>query len=123
MTSPTRRAALFTSIAMLAGLGACATPDLSAPARANLADLLSDEDYPAAATRAEEEGTVAFRLDVAADGSVSACTVTSSSGSATLDAATCRIMRYRAHFTPALDRKGRPTTDEVNSRVRWVLPS
>ena len=49
--------------------------------------------------------------------------MTSSSGSAALDQATCRIMRSRARFTPAHDDHGQPTSDNVSSRIRWVLPS
>jgi protein TonB len=54
---------------------------------------------------------------------VTGCTVTSSSGSATLDAATCNILRRRARFTPATDSSGNPTTDTASTRIRWVLPS
>jgi protein TonB len=93
-----------------------------AKARANLASYVSDADYPPSAIRAEEQGTTGFRLEVGADGRVSACTVTSSSGSSALDAATCRIMKSRARFTPARDNTGAATRDSVSSRIRWVLP-
>jgi protein TonB len=93
-----------------------------ARARANLASYVSDADYPASAIRAEEQGTTGFRLTVGPDGRVTACSVTSSSGSAALDQATCRIMRSRARFTPARDDHGQATTDSVSSRIRWVLP-
>jgi len=94
-----------------------------ARARANLASYVSDADYPASAQRNEEQGTTGFRLTVGTDGRVTNCEVTSSSGSSTLDAATCNIMRRRARFTPAHDSAGNPTTDTVSSRIRWVLPS
>src|SRR3954470_19387966 len=103
-------------IALLAG---GAARDLSSRARANLGALVSDADYPPSAIRAGAQGIVAFELDVAADGMVSACRVTSSSGSPILDEATCRIMIARARFVPAHDRKGRPTTDRIHSRMRW----
>jgi protein TonB len=93
-----------------------------ARAKANLASYVSDADYPAAATRAEEEGTTGFRLDVGTDGRVTNCTVTSPSGSSSLDAATCRIMKSRARFTPAHDSSGNPTTDSTAGRIKWVLP-
>ena len=107
---------------LVALLSGGAGKDLSSRAKANLAALVSDADYPNSAIRAGEQGIVGFDLDVTADGRVSACRVTLSSGSATLDATTCRIMIVRAHFTPAHDRKGRPTTDHVHNRMRWVLP-
>jgi protein TonB len=93
-----------------------------ARARANLASYVSDSDYPAAAIRSEEQGTTRFRLAVGPDGRVSECTVTGSSGSSALDAATCRIMKQRARFTPARDGTGNPTADTVANAIKWVLP-
>ncbi|WP_349356544.1 energy transducer TonB [Sphingosinicella terrae] len=92
-----------------------------ARARANLASYVSNDDYPASALRNEEEGTTGFRLTVGPNGRVSDCTVTSSSGSSALDAATCRIMRSRARFTPARDNRGNPTTDSVSARITWRI--
>jgi protein TonB len=94
-----------------------------ARARANLASYVSNDDYPDAAIRNEEQGTTGFRLDVGPDGRVSNCTVTASSGSSSLDNTTCRLMRSRARFTPATDSSGSKTSDSVSGRIRWVLPS
>ncbi|MEA3000550.1 MAG: periplasmic protein TonB [Sphingomonadales bacterium] len=93
-----------------------------ARARANLASYVSDADYPAEAIRREEQGVTRFRLVVSADGRVSDCAVTGSSGSTALDAATCRLMKSRARFSPARDGDGRPTTDTVANAIKWVLP-
>jgi protein TonB len=93
-----------------------------ARARANLASYVSDADYPAAALRSEEQGATRFRLAVGPDGRVRECAVTGSSGSSSLDAATCRIMKSRARFTPARDSTGSATGDTVSSTIRWVLP-
>lgn len=93
-----------------------------ARARANLASYVSDSDYPASAIRSEEAGTTRFRLSVGANGRVEQCEVTASSGSSALDAATCRIMKSRAKFTPARDSDGRATGDSVTSAIKWVLP-
>jgi protein TonB len=92
-----------------------------ARARANLASYVSNDDYPPAALRAGDEGTTGFRLTVGADGRVTNCTVTSSSGSSSLDSATCRIMRSRARFTPARDSNGNPTTDTHTARITWRI--
>jgi periplasmic protein TonB len=92
-----------------------------ARARANLASYVSNSDYPAAALRNEEQGTTGFRLTVGPDGRVTNCTVTSSSGSSSLDATTCRLMRARARFTPARDNTGASTTDTHNGRIRWQI--
>jgi periplasmic protein TonB len=93
-----------------------------ARARANLASYVSDEDYPSAAVRNEEQGTTRFRLGVGPDGRVTDCRVTGSSGSSALDSATCRLMKSRARFAPARDSDGRPASDSVSSAIRWVLP-
>ena len=107
---------------LILATGCATTSDLSAPPRANLSALISSADYPVAALRAEQQGTVEFRLDVSAEGRVTGCTITSSSGSSALDSATCSLLVRRARFTPALDRQGRPTTGTVESRIRWAIP-
>ena len=94
----------------------------AARAKANLASYVSDADYPAAAVRGEEQGTARFLLSVGTNGRVTGCTITGSSGSSALDAATCRIMKQRARFTPARDSAGNPTTDTVSNAIKWVLP-
>ena len=94
-----------------------------ARARANLASYVSNDDYPDSAIRNEESGTTGFRLDVGPDGRVSNCTVTSSSGSTSLDSTTCRLMRSRARFTPATNSSGAKVSDSVSGRIRWVLPA
>jgi protein TonB len=52
---------------------------------------------------------------------VTNCSVTSSSGSSALDAATCRLLTSRARFTPARDSSGNPTTDTVSARIVWRI--
>lgn len=81
----------------------------------------SHADYPAAAIAGGEEGVAGFQVDVAADGSVSACTVTASSGSPTLDAATCDLIRTRGRFTAARGADGKPIADTLNGRFLWKL--
>ena len=90
--------------------------------RANLALYFSADDYPAAALRAEEQGSVFFRLEIAPSGRVSACTVTASSGSAALDNAACRILRSRVRATPARDALGNAVADTLTSSVHFSLP-
>ncbi len=92
-----------------------------AKARANLEGLFGPDDYPPAAQRNDETGTVAVRLSVGTNGRVTDCTVTSSSGSRSLDTTTCRILRSRARFTPARDNRGQPITDTYPQRITWRL--
>jgi protein TonB len=92
-------------------------------ARANLNSYFSTDDYPAAALRGNEQGTTGFSLTIGPSGRVEACSVTSSSGSSSLDQATCRILRSRARYTPARDQNGQPTSGHDSGRVTWRLPS
>ncbi len=84
--------------------------------------LVTNDDYPEEAIRNDEQGIVAFRLDIGSNGLPTGCSVTESSGSSMLDATTCRILMERARFQPARGANGKPTTDSFTSRVRWVLP-
>jgi len=106
-------------VALLAA--APATPARPLPDPASLAGLISPDDYPAAALRNEEQGIVAVRLDIGADGLVKGCTVTASSGSAALDSTTCALLRQRARFAPARDRKGRAMPDTYAQKIAWMI--
>ncbi len=79
--------------------------------------------YPPEALRAGEQGRVIASVAVDAAGAPTGCTTATSSGSASLDAATCAIAMAKVRFTPALDSRGRPTTGEYKLAVRWVLPA
>lgn len=88
----------------------------------SLARYLTSDDYPPAALRNNEQGRVAFILDVGADGRVTRCTVTESSGSRQLDNTTCLIMQSRARYTPARNALGLAVADRDRGVVRWQLP-
>lgn len=79
-------------------------------------------DYPAQALKASQQGTTGFRVDYDANGVPTACTITVSSGVASLDETTCKIVVLRARFTPGTDRKGRTVGGSYTNRVRWVIP-
>ncbi|WP_131818620.1 energy transducer TonB, partial [Sphingomonas turrisvirgatae] len=83
---------------------------------------VTDDDYPPAALRSGDAGTVGFRLDVAADGRVTSCTVTSSSGSSLLDQTACRLLQRRARFNPAEDENGNKIPAPFVSRFTWRIP-
>ena len=92
------------------------------PARAELARIVSPDDYPAEALRAGEEGIVSFSLLVGPDGRVNNCLIQESSESVWLDNATCRLMTVRARFSPARDLKGEAINAIVNAKIVWRLP-
>lgn len=95
----------------------------AARAKGSLLGLFSDDDYPNAALQAQQQGSTSVSLTIGTDGRVSGCSVTSSSGSAALDSATCNVLRRRAKFSPAIDSNGQPTGDTYSQRVTWRLPA
>ncbi len=95
----------------------------AARAKGSLVGLFSDDDYPNSALQSEQQGTTAVQLVIGTDGKVSACNITSSSGSSALDSATCNVLRRRARFSPAVDSNGQPTTDTYSQRITWRIPA
>ncbi|NYT40364.1 energy transducer TonB [Sphingomonas sp. R-74633] len=83
---------------------------------------ISMDDYPAAAIRANEQGSTSVRLTISAHGFPSDCAVIQSSGSASLDKATCLLIQRRTHFSPARDATGQPTEGSVDMGFDWVMP-
>jgi TonB family protein len=98
-------------------------PGLSSPATplVPLHTLFTADDYPAAAFRNEDEGMVGYRLEIGADGRVWNCAIVQSSGSASLDATTCRLFTSRARFTPARNFSGEPVPHIMYGRIHWRL--
>ncbi|MEP7223269.1 MAG: TonB family protein [Novosphingobium sp.] len=94
----------------------------SATPKGRPGDWATSNDYPSQALREEREGTTRFRVSVGADGRVTDCQVTGSSGSPDLDATACAKIKQRARFNPAMDGEGQPTTGTFASAVRWVIP-
>lgn len=83
-------------------------------------NVISEDDYPDASRRAEEQGVTRVSYVVDAEGKVSSCQVTQSSGSARLDDATCKIIIRRFRFNPAT-RDGKPVSETKSQPVRWQL--
>lgn len=83
-------------------------------------NVFSDDDFPDASRRAEEQGVTRVSYVIGTDGKVSACTVTQSSGFARLDDATCKIIMRRFRFNPAT-RDGQPVAETKTQPVRWQL--
>jgi protein TonB len=90
--------------------------------RGNPASWANSNDYPSRALREEREGVTRFRVTVGADGRITGCSVTGSSGHPDLDEATCSLVSRRGRFNPAKDGEGQPTTDSWSSAVRWQIP-
>lgn len=94
----------------------------AAQSKGNPTSWYSNDDYPAAAIRAEASGRVVVRVTVDTSGRVSACSVTTSSGNSDLDNTTCSVARRRGRYTPAKDQAGNPIQSSATFPVRWDLP-
>jgi len=78
-------------------------------------------NYPARALREGTEGRVGVRVTVNAEGRVDACSVSSSSGSSTLDEAACQGMQRYARFDPALNDGGNPVSASWSTTIVYQL--
>ena len=83
---------------------------------------LSNNDYRPSWARQELTGTARFRLEIAATGKITSCTVTGSTGHPELDQATCSLVTRRAKFEPARGKQGEPVSGAYNGSVSWQLP-
>lgn len=80
------------------------------------------DSYPPEAIRRGEQGRVVALLNVDAGGSTTSCVVKASSGSRSLDRATCDIVVAGVRFEPARDGRGVAIGSTYILPVRWVLP-
>ncbi len=94
----------------------------NAPVRGDAAGAFSTDSYPFDAIRKGEQGRTVAWITVDASGTPTACRIESSSGSDSLDRATCRIALQRMHFDPARDGKGNAIAGGIRLPVKWVLP-
>ncbi len=78
-------------------------------------------NYPSRAVRQEIEGNVGVSVVISAEGRVTACSVSSSSGSDILDEAACDGMQRYARYNPALDDAGNPTTGRDSMTIVYQL--
>lgn len=82
---------------------------------------LRDSDYPDGAAEAGISGTVGVRYLVWTDGRVRDCEIMRSSGSAELDATTCRLIEARFRFRPSRDALGRPVPATIVENHSWMV--
>lgn len=78
-------------------------------------------DLPADLRQAGVGGSVSVRYDVDVDGRVGACAIMVSSGSAELDALTCRLIQRRFRFDPSRDYQGRPVESTIEEKHSWII--
>ena len=80
-----------------------------------------EADYSSQAIRLGREGIARFSLTIGADGRVSDCQITVSSGHPELDRATCDLVSKRARFEPARNDKGDKVSGTYSNAVRWKI--
>ena len=69
----------------------------------------------------EGSGTVGMTITIGADGRVSDCTPSHSSGKPGLDRSACAGMKRFARYTPALDDDGNPISSTTTQTIRFDL--
>jgi len=90
--------------------------------KGNPGPLFGAAFYPPEAALHKEQGTVGVELSIDAQGSVSDCRITQSSGSASLDAGTCTQAR-QMQFYPARTADGEAVPSTYPVKVKWSLES
>ncbi|MBX7541457.1 energy transducer TonB [Qipengyuania sphaerica] len=78
-------------------------------------------NYPSAALRKGEQGSVRFLLIIDETGQVEECRQSNVTLLDKLESPACKIMR-RGEFEPALDADGNPMRSYYASQIRYVLP-
>ena len=89
--------------------------------RGDASSWFSPDDIPDSIKRERQGtiGTTAFTVQVGANGRVTGCTVTASSGESRLDDLTCRLATSRGRFNPGTDSSGNKTGGVYSRRVSW----
>lgn len=102
---------------------ACARRGLPRGPCTNLLPIFEQSrNYPGEARMRHEEGRAYYHADVDVTGRVAICRITRSSGSRSLDEATCAILRDRVAYDPARDAEGRAIPGMDRGYVTWRLP-
>ena len=89
---------------------------VSARPRNNPGGWVTTNDYRAIWINREYTGIARFELSVGTNGRVSHCRITSSTGHAALDEATCKLVKRRARFDPAKDSSGKNGSRDLRQR-------
>ncbi len=88
---------------------------------ADLYGIFRASDYPPAAIREDMMGTTTLVVLIDEKGKVADCTVTQTSGAASIDAQSCAIIRTRAKYRPAIGLDGKPTKSSFSQSITWRL--
>ncbi len=83
---------------------------------------VSEDDYPPASLRAEEQGRAVITVSINTAGRVDGCSVTTSSGFPKLDDKSCQLASRRFRFKPALQ-NGQPVASTKVMPIKWQITS
>lgn len=83
---------------------------------------VSEDDYPPASLRAEEQGRAVITVSISTAGRVDGCSVTTSSGFPKLDEKSCQLASRRFRFKPALQ-NGQPIASSKVMPIKWQITS
>jgi TonB family protein len=84
-------------------------------------EIVTNDDYPLEALRANEAGRAIVRLQISPEGKPTSCTILAGSGSTALDKQTCAIYLLRARFVPATGADGSTTTGVFVAKLTWRM--
>lgn len=87
----------------------------------NLAEIMTEADYPSEAVASQAAGLVAIELSTSPAGAVTQCRVVQSSGSTLLDQTSCTLATSRARLLPATDEYAEPVAGTTQFRLRWKI--
>lgn len=96
-----------------------ASSNLRQPVSGDLRGIIRSDDYPAIALNRRQQGSVALALLVDETGKVADCSVTETSGVASLDSQSCAVIKERARFKPAIGMDGKPAKSSFFQRITW----
>lgn len=83
---------------------------------------VSEDDYPPASLRAEEQGRTVITVSINTAGRVDSCSVATSSGFPKLDEKSCQLASRRFRFKPALQ-NGQPVASTKAMPIKWQITS
>lgn len=111
------------TIALLSINFRAAAREISAPIPiVDPAQWITTNDYPMSEVAKGITGISEIEMVIDRDGRVSQCMIKSSSGSDTLDATACALIKVRARFTPGRDATGKKIDYPYKRRIVWQLP-
>ena len=76
--------------------------------------------YPTISRTLGEQGTSQLQLAISADGAITECRITKSSGAERLDAAACEYLHGHWRYQPATQ-NGKPIPSTVSEGIVWDL--